>query len=121
MLTPGEREQVRIWLQRDRDRAVRAAARAAQAADELRRRAGERDPCAYLGAAARAEDDALERDVRDAKESEQRIRRIDATLRRLDEEPEAFGACEACHAAISMERLEVVPDTRVCRVCAARR
>jgi RNA polymerase-binding transcription factor DksA len=120
VLTPVERERVRSWLLRDRDRARRAAVRAAREGDELRQRAGERDPCAYLGAAARAEDDALERNVRYAAEGEERIRRIEAALRLLDEEPAVFDDCAACGARIGMERFEVVPETRVCRDCNAR-
>lgn len=121
MLTPGERDKVRSWLRRDRELALREASRAIRAADELRRRAGARDPCAYLGAAARSEDEALARELRAAREGEERVRRIKAALRRLDDEQEAFGACHACHASISMERFEVVPDTQVCRECAAGR
>jgi RNA polymerase-binding transcription factor DksA len=39
---------------------------------------------------------------------------IDDALRRLYNEPDAFGRCEQCGRAIEPERLEIVPWTRLC-------
>jgi DnaK suppressor protein len=39
---------------------------------------------------------------------------IDEALRRLYKEPEAFGRCEECGREIELERLDVVPWTRMC-------
>jgi DnaK suppressor protein len=39
---------------------------------------------------------------------------IDEALRRLYKEPEAFGRCEECNREIELERLDVVPWTRLC-------
>jgi DnaK suppressor protein len=43
---------------------------------------------------------------------------IDEALRRLYKEPESFGRCENCGREISMERLELVPWSRLCVDCA---
>lgn len=42
---------------------------------------------------------------------------IDAALRMLYREPEAFGACERCGRPIGVERLEMVPWARLCIDC----
>ena len=39
---------------------------------------------------------------------------IDEALRRLYNEPDAFGRCEQCGRAIEPERLDLVPWTRLC-------
>jgi DnaK suppressor protein len=39
---------------------------------------------------------------------------IDEALRRLYKEPETFGRCEECNREIELERLDVVPWTRLC-------
>lgn len=45
----------------------------------------------------------------------QRLTIIDEALRRLYKEPETFGKCVECGNEISMERLELVPWTTLCR------
>lgn len=46
------------------------------------------------------------------------LTRIDDALRMLYHEPEEFGKCENCGRELSMERLELVPWTRLCIDCA---
>jgi RNA polymerase-binding transcription factor DksA len=45
----------------------------------------------------------------------QRLQQIDEALRRLYKEPEDFGKCIECGNEISMERLELIPWTTLCR------
>lgn len=47
------------------------------------------------------------------------LRHVDDALRRLYREPERFGICEHCGAAIAFERLDAIPHTRFCRACKA--
>ncbi|HSK20346.1 MAG TPA: TraR/DksA C4-type zinc finger protein [Longimicrobiales bacterium] len=45
----------------------------------------------------------------------QRLQQIDEALRRLYKEPDQFGKCIECGNEISMERLELIPWTTLCR------
>lgn len=45
----------------------------------------------------------------------QRLTLIDEALRRLYKEPENFGKCVECGNEISLERLDLVPWTTLCR------
>ena len=45
----------------------------------------------------------------------QRLQQIDEALRRLYKEPDKFGRCIECGNEISMERLELIPWTALCR------
>ena len=47
----------------------------------------------------------------------QQLVEIDDALRRLYAEPESFGTCTSCGAAIPAERLDLVPWTRLCQDC----
>jgi DnaK suppressor protein len=47
-------------------------------------------------------------------QSSVRLAQIDEALRRLYKEPEAYGRCDVCGAAIELERLDVVPWARFC-------
>jgi DnaK suppressor protein len=51
-----------------------------------------------------------------AKEGEQ-LGLIDEALRRLYKEPETYGRCDNCGAAIEVERLDLVPWARLCLSC----
>jgi DnaK suppressor protein len=42
---------------------------------------------------------------------------IDEALRRLYKEPERYGRCESCGRQISLERLDLVPWTLLCKDC----
>lgn len=120
-LTSRERDQVRRWLERERDRVLRGADYDAAEADELLRRRGERDPCAYLSPAAAREDSALAGRADRVSGSMRALREIEEALRRLEEDPDRFGLCGRCGDPIPMERLEVVPGSGICGVCASGR
>jgi DnaK suppressor protein len=48
-----------------------------------------------------------------------RLYQIDDALRRLYDDPESFGQCRNCGAAITAERLEMVPEADLCAACAS--
>ncbi|WP_295317690.1 TraR/DksA family transcriptional regulator [Roseobacter sp.] len=47
----------------------------------------------------------------------QQVRRIDAALRRVEDG--SYGICLKCGEEISEARLDAVPETALCRTCAA--
>jgi DnaK suppressor protein len=48
-----------------------------------------------------------------------RLYETDEALRRLYQEPETFGTCERCGRTIAVDRLLIVPATRMCAHCSA--
>ncbi|MFO7259606.1 MAG: TraR/DksA family transcriptional regulator [bacterium] len=52
-----------------------------------------------------------------ASEEGRRLAAIDAALRKLYREPEAFGRCERCGGEIGFARLEALPHTALCISC----
>lgn len=120
-LTSEERGQVRQWLERELDRTLRTADRAAADANELLQRKAERDPCAYLSLAAAQEDWDLAGHDHRASANLHHSQELGEALRRLEDEPERFGICAVCKEPITMARLEVIPHARACGSCASRR
>lgn len=49
------------------------------------------------------------------------VARIDAALRRLQEQPDEFGLCEECEEEIDARRLELMPHATLCTECQAKR
>lgn len=45
------------------------------------------------------------------------IAQIEDALRRLADDPEAFGECESCNEPIPPRRLELMPFARLCASC----
>lgn len=117
-LTPQERDQVRRWLEQERDRTRRVADHDAAEARELLHRRGERDSCAHLSPTSSQEDIDLVERTRRASGKMQALREIEEALRRLEEEPDRAGVCDRCESPIAMERVELVPATRICGTCA---
>lgn len=74
-------------------------------------------------ASAADEDEAPHREMDQAIASQrnrdraQRLAGIDAALRRLADDPEAFGICVACEEPIPLQRLVLLPHTRRCVTC----
>ena len=120
-LASAERDQVRRWLERELERAVLAADRTATDVGDLLQRKGERDPCAYLSPAAAQEDTELANRSLRASAHMHRVQEIEEALRRWEEEPGRFGACDVCESTIPMERLEVIPYAQTCGSCASSR
>lgn len=55
------------------------------------------------------------------RERARQLQEIAAALRRLEEEPEDFGLCEACEEPIPPRRLELRPWARLCIGCQSER
>lgn len=51
------------------------------------------------------------------RERGQRMAEIEDALRRLSEDPEAFGLCEVCEEPIAPRRLALMPFVRLCVAC----
>lgn len=66
-------------------------------------------------------DSLLERELADASalRAQEGLAEIDAALARID--AGTYGSCEACGLAIARERLEVIPQARLCVTCSASR
>lgn len=45
------------------------------------------------------------------------LAQLEAALKRLDRDPEAFGLCEECDGDIPLRRLELMPWARLCVAC----
>lgn len=117
-LTAPERDQIRRALEHEQARVLRAIDREMEETGELLRRRGERDPCAQLSPTSSRDDAELVERSRRVSGSMEDLRAVEQALRRLEEEPARFGACERCESPIPLERLEIVPATRVCGGCA---
>jgi RNA polymerase-binding transcription factor DksA len=63
--------------------------------------------------------DAMEREkaFHFASEEGRRLERLNEALRRLYEAPDQFGVCRECGEEITFERLDAVPEARVCVRC----
>lgn len=59
-----------------------------------------------------------EKDLANVTRESRQLALIDAALRILRDDPDAYTTCERCGARIQPERLEVVPWTRMCAACA---
>lgn len=112
--------QLRVRLERERERARRGLEALLRETEGYRQRVGARDPCAYRSpAAAREEADQAARSELQAR-TEQTLQQIDHALERLEQDPAGFFRCERCRGSISPERLELVPQTRLCVGCVGR-
>lgn len=55
------------------------------------------------------------------KERAQQLSGIMAALRRIEDEPQDFGVCDECGENIDSRRLEIMPWTRFCVKCQAKK
>lgn len=119
-VTPGNSRQMsrlRVRLERERERARRSLEALLTETESYRQRVGERDPCAYRSpAAAREEAEQAARSELQAR-TEQTLQQVDEALERLEQDPTGFLRCERCQGSIAPERLELIPQTRLCVSC----
>ncbi|MFZ5475387.1 MAG: TraR/DksA family transcriptional regulator [Myxococcota bacterium] len=54
------------------------------------------------------------------RERVERLAQIDDALKRLADDPEAYGLCDACDEPIAPRRLALLPFARLCVACQAR-
>lgn len=118
MLTQAERETVEGLLLRERERALEAIGDfEEEREDTLQGESGELSSYRFHMADIGTEAMEREKQFLLASKEGERLYHIDEALRRLYADPEGFGRCERCGAAIGMERLAVVPEATLCAAC----
>jgi RNA polymerase-binding transcription factor DksA len=114
MLQDFERTRIEHTLLREREQVLDAIEHFDERAEELRDRAGEISLYRFHPADLGTESQDQEQDAFLASAEGRRLYQIDEALSRLYKEPETFGVCEVCGRDIGVERLEIIPETRVC-------
>lgn len=117
-LGSAERDHLRRRLESERARLERRLSRDEADLTTHRKRVSERDPCAVLSPAAASEDARQEIRSEQARETTRQLREVELGLQRLLTDPDHFGRCARCEAAIAAERLEFLPSTVLCARCA---
>ena len=114
MLTSEERGRVERVLLKERARVLENIDHFDERMSDLRDRAGELSLYRFHPADVGTESQDQEQDFLLTSVEGRRLYQIDEALDRLYREPERFGACEVCGRPIGVERLEVIPETRIC-------
>ncbi|HEX5724204.1 MAG TPA: TraR/DksA C4-type zinc finger protein [Longimicrobiaceae bacterium] len=118
MLQEQERARIEQSLLRERADALDAIEHFDERVADLRDRAGELTLYRSHPADIGSESNEQEQDFLLASVEGRRLYAIDEALSRLYKEPESFGICERCGRDIEVERLEIIPETRLCARCA---
>ena len=112
-------EQIERRLLEERDRTLESLQQAIEEESEGQREsAGELSRMPTHLADAASDTQEAEKDLANANRESRQLTLIDDALRRLREDPDAYTTCERCGARIEVERLELVPWTRLCASCA---
>lgn len=108
-------------LLRERDRTLRSLGRFQEQAKQTRDSA-DADLSSYSFHMADQGTDAMEREKSFlfASKEGRYLYRVEEALRRLYNDPEAFGKCQSCSKEIPFERLEALPHARYCLDCKMR-
>ena len=114
MLQDHERTRIEHRLLRDREQALDAIEHFDERLQDLRERAGEMSLYRFHPADIGSESNEQEQDHLLTSMEGRRLYQIDEALSRLYKSPETFGTCEVCGRDIGVERLEVIPETRLC-------
>lgn len=114
MLAEHERSRIEHRLLREREQALDAIEHFDERLTELRDRAGELSLYRFHPADVGSESQEQEQDFLLTSVEGRRLYQIDEALSRLYKSPETFGVCEVCGRDIGVERLEVIPETRLC-------
>lgn len=114
MLTDQQRKTVEARLLGERERALESLGHFDDLTKDLRERAGELSLYDQHQADHGSESGEREKQFLLASVEGRRLYAIDEALSRLYKTPEEFGRCEACGRDVEMERLDVVPETRLC-------
>lgn len=120
MLTEEQRGRIETLLLRERGEALEAIEHFDERMTDLRDRAGEMSLYRLHPADVGSESQEQEQDFLLASIEGRRLYQVDEALDRLYHTPEAFGICQACGQPIEFERLELLPQTRVCAADALR-
>lgn len=114
MLAEHERSRIEHRLLREREQALDAIEHFDERLADLRDRAGELSLYRFHPADLGSESQEQEQDFLLTSVEGRRLYQIDEALSRLYKSPDTFGVCEVCGRDIGVERLEVVPETRLC-------
>jgi RNA polymerase-binding transcription factor len=114
MLAEHERSRIEHRLLREREQALDAIEHFDERLADLRDRAGELSLYRFHPADIGSESQEQEQDFLLTSVEGRRLYQIDEALSRLYKSPETFGVCEVCGRDIGVERLDVVPETRLC-------
>lgn len=114
MLNSEERGRVERVLLRERQQALESIGHFDERMTDLRDRAGELSLYRFHPADVGSESQEQEQDFLLASVEGRRLYQVDEALERLYKQPESFGTCEVCGRDIGIERLEVIPETRLC-------
>lgn len=108
-------------LLRERDRTLRSLGRFQEQAKQTRE-AADADLSSYSFHMADQGTDAMEREKSFlfASKEGRYLYRVEEALRRLYNDPDAFGKCQSCGKEIPFERLEALPHARYCLDCKMR-
>jgi len=118
MLTMNQRSQIEVRLLEEREEAMEALARFAEDNEvSFNEQAGELTSYRFHLADIGTEAMEQEKQMLLASNEGRRLFDVLDALRRLYDDPEAFGTCELCGGAIGFERLELVPAARTCVSC----
>ena len=118
--TEERRDHLEALLQADRRRVVRSLTRHSERMSDID---ADQDRFAFSLHMADQGTDAMARESSFmlASEEGRTLAAIDAALRRLYTNPDAFGVCEACGVEIDYARLEAVPYAVRCIGCQVER
>jgi DnaK suppressor protein len=117
MLNDERRKQIENLLLREREQVLDALGHFEDSVRDLRDRAGELSLYDQHMADYGSEGQEQEKQFLLASVEGRRLYALDEALSKLYREPERFGACENCGRAIAFERLEVVPEAKLCADC----
>ena len=114
-------EIIERLLLRERDRTLRSLGRF-QEQSKLNRDSSDADLSSYSFHMADQGTDAMEREKSFlfASKEGRYLYRVEEALRRLYNDPQAFGTCHGCKKEIPFERLEALPHARYCLDCKRR-
>jgi DnaK suppressor protein len=117
MYTEEQMKQLEARLLRDREEAIGELDRFNRGMDNLREQAGELTLYRFHMADIGTETMEKEKEFLFASREGRRLYEIDEALRRFYRDPETFGTCERCGGKIRFERLDIIPEARMCAEC----
>ncbi len=118
MLDKSQLEHIESRLQAERAKALRSLGLFDQMA-KANRESGDSTLAAYTDHMADQGTEAMEREKAAlfATKEGRYLYRLEQALRRLYNDPENFGNCHTCGAALGFERLDALPHARYCIDC----
>jgi RNA polymerase-binding transcription factor DksA len=114
MLSDQDRSRIERVLLREREQVLENIGHFDERLNDLRERAGELSLYRFHPADVGSEAQDQEQDYLLTSVDGRRLYQIDEALERLYKTPEEFGKCEVDGRDIEIERLEVIPETRLC-------